>query len=157
MALSFVPDIIGGLVKIATGWIDRANARKDAEQQAKLITIQSNAKIEEARAVAFGKLAENAQENAAAWEQIAAQQASASWKDEFWTVLLAVPLVASFVPWLRPGIEAGFATISNAPPWYLAAVSGAIAFAFANRHLDSMFKKRGPKSPTLNSRTNPDA
>ena len=60
----------------------------------------------------------NAEDKLAAWEAIQAENSSSTWKDEFWTIVLAIPLVFAFVPEAVPVIKAGFAVISEMPTFY---------------------------------------
>lgn len=65
-------------------------------------------------------------------------QRPASWLDEFWSVLLALPLLFSFVPWVQDFVSRGFRILqSDAPGWYLASVGLAVAWAFGRRALPS--------------------
>lgn len=52
------------------------------------------------------------------WEQTHAKGSQTSWKDEFWTVVWAIPVVMAFIP---GGVEyalAGFAALKQMPEWY---------------------------------------
>lgn len=63
----------------------------------------------------------------------------AAWLDEFWSVVLALPLVFSFVPWVQDFVSRGFRILqSDAPGWYLGAVGLAVAWAFGRRALPPM-------------------
>jgi len=65
------------------------------------------------------------------WEDTMAKASADSWKDEFWTVILSIPLILVFFPQSRPWIEEGFQALqSSVPDWYLYALSVAIGAAF---------------------------
>lgn len=147
-------DIGGALIGLATGWLKQQGDLAEAKLKAKVIKIESQARIEEARVQAYINLAANAQDHENAWERIAVEQASTSWKDEWWTILLSVPIIGAFVPGIQPYVLAGFANLEMAPDWYLAAVGIAVAFAFGFRKLvPLMTNSRKPKTspaPTEN-------
>ncbi len=69
----------------------------------------------------------------AEWEKIQAEASKSSWKDEFWTVILAIPLVLCFFPQTVPYIEQGFVVLETMPDYYKAWLGLAIAAAFAVR------------------------
>jgi len=69
----------------------------------------------------------------AEWEKIQAEASKSSWKDEFWTVILAIPLVLCFFPQTVPYIEQGFIVLDTMPDYYKAWLGLAIAAAFAVR------------------------
>lgn len=53
------------------------------------------------------------------------------WKDEFWTLLLAFPILLAFTPGAQDFVSRGFQVLStDAPGWYLAAVGSAVAMVF---------------------------
>lgn len=134
-------DIGGALVGLATGWLKQQGDLAEAKLKAKVAVIESKARIEEARAQAYINLAAQAQEHENAWERIAVEQASSSWKDEWWTILLSLPVIAAFIPGLQQYALAGFASLEMAPDWYLAALGIAIAFAFGFRKLVPLMTK----------------
>ena len=54
----------------------------------------------------------------AEWEAIQAEAGKYSWKDEFWTIILAIPLVLCFIPSMVPIVNAGFAALQEMPEFY---------------------------------------
>ena len=86
-------------------------------------------------------------DNEAAWELMAGQNAANSWLDEFWTIVLSIPLILVFFPNLQPFVSEGFAALAEVPEWYRWAVLAAISFAFARKKLpDFKSWSRAPKS-----------
>jgi len=69
----------------------------------------------------------------AEWERIQAEASKSSWKDEFWTVILAIPLVLCFFPQTVEYIKQGFIVLDTMPDYYKAWLGLAIAAAFAVR------------------------
>ena len=69
-------------------------------------------------------------------QQILLQQnknANTSWKDEFWTLILAIPMICAFVPLLVPYVHAGFDALKQMPDWYQYVLIAAICTSFGIR------------------------
>lgn len=60
------------------------------------------------------------------WEKLWAQQAADSWKDEYWTIIISIPLILCFIPETVQFVDAGFAALNKTPEWY----QGLVALAF---------------------------
>ena len=50
------------------------------------------------------------------WEL--AQIKNSGWKDEFTLIVLSIPMIGVFIPWLQPFIKQGFADLATTPEWY---------------------------------------
>lgn len=59
-----------------------------------------------------------ADDKLAEWEAIQAENSKGSWKDEFWTLVLSIPLIFAFYPDAVPVIKAGFNVIAEMPTFY---------------------------------------
>jgi len=55
---------------------------------------------------------------------------NSGWKDEYLTIILSLPLILVFIPWLTPYIMDGFAALETTPVWYRSGISLMIASAF---------------------------
>lgn len=64
------------------------------------------------------------------WDQIMAQGSQNSWKDEFWTIVLALPAIIVFIPGASDYVKEGFLILDTMPDWYKAALGVAISAAF---------------------------
>jgi hypothetical protein len=106
-----LPNIFGPLSDYLQARVDLKKAKVTAEAQAYLTAAQGDN----------------------AWELIAAQKTGLL--DEYWTAVLSVPLVLSFIPSAQPWIKDGFAALETAPDWYLWAVGASIGWAFARRRV----------------------
>ena len=60
----------------------------------------------------------NASKNTADWERLHAKGSQTSWKDEFWTIVFAIPLIMGFIPGGEEYTKAGFAALGEMPEWY---------------------------------------
>jgi len=69
----------------------------------------------------------------AEWENIQAENSATSWKDEFWTVILSIPLVLCFFPDYVQYINAGFVVLETMPDFYQYWLGVAILTSFGVR------------------------
>lgn len=77
------------------------------------------------------------------WDKTMARASTTSWKDEFWTVLLSIPVVLVFIPDMAPYIADGFVVLkSDVPDWYKAALGIAIGAAFGRNELAKYFQSK---------------
>jgi hypothetical protein len=118
--------IIGPIADLAKtvvgGFVDSAKAKR----QLKAAKQETELKIEYAKATADID-----------WDKQAMLNAQNSWKDEWFTIILSIPAILSFInfSWL-PGpriVADGFAALGTAPDYYLGAFGLAVAAAFGMR------------------------
>ena len=102
--------MLGGL---ATEWIKGKAEEGKAKQEAKIKAITST-------------------EN---WEALQAQGSQSSWKDEWFVVVLSIPMIGAFIPSLVPYIQEGFAVLDTMPEYYKAFLGAAIAASFGIKTL----------------------
>lgn len=91
-----------------------------------------------------------------AWEMYQAQASANSWKDEYWTLVLSLPIVLAFVgvPFcvfvfpekealLRQAITQQFQLLEGLPEWYEWAIFASIGAAFGIKGFKTLkgFKK----------------
>jgi hypothetical protein len=86
-------------------------------------------------------MAETSQSAEIDWDIQAMKNSETSWKDEFWTIVLALPLILMFIPGMDSVMTNGFAALDSAPDYYKAAVGVAIAASFGMRKLAGKFTK----------------
>ena len=108
----------------------------EKRQRLKEIKLESKARIEVARAEAeIARLAKG-MDAEIDWDREAASAMRGSWKDEYLTILLSLPMIFAFLgDWGRKAVSDGFEAISTAPDWYKAAFLAAIAASFGIRAL----------------------
>jgi len=110
-----------------------------------VVAARTNLKV--ARIDAEATALQIASQDVANWEAFAAQNAANSWLDEWWTIVLSLPIIACFVPWLVPYIQKGFEALEIVPEWYVWAVFASVSFAFARKSLPDRsswkFRKSG--------------
>ena len=114
-----VTDLVGGVLK------NRQEIGK-AKQAAKLEQIKSGAD----------------------WEAKMAAASGASWKDEFWTVVLAVPIfmigyaIAMNDTSVIERVELGFEALNSLPEWYQYLLFLAVSASFGIRGVDKLMSLR---------------
>ena len=89
------------------------------------------AKTEVAKKVAAGEME---------WNQTMAQNSASSWKDEWLTILVSIPLILAFTGY-EDVVQRGFAALESMPDFYKTAVGVVFAASFGVQQLTKMFKK----------------
>lgn len=127
--MKWVIDLLQIVPNVVRAYATRKQSKLDSELRVN--EAVTTAKIE---AVKAGDL------SAAAWENLQIQ--NSGWKDEWFTIVLSIPLVMSFVPGLEYYVMSGFNVLSGTPEWYQWALMVAISASFGFRKLaDFMGKK----------------
>ena len=87
-------------------------------------------------------------ENDADWEARAVDASANSWKDEFWTIVLSVPIFMigySIVvgdPEIAERVEDGIVALSNLPEWYQYLLFIAISSSFGIKGVSKLMSLR---------------
>ena len=127
MALpTWLVGIFSGGMNIVSEWVKGWQQRKIMQAQHKVKMAELKIEGAEARA-----LMDKQQE--VAWDQAMSQGSMTSWKDEYWTIILSIPMIGCFIPKVAPYILDGFKVLQETPDWYKAAVGLAIGAAFGYR------------------------
>lgn len=119
--------LIGPVVNGVSGFFRDRAAIKKAKVEGEIAVIQQ------------------ASQNAADWERIHAQASASSWKDEFWTIIFAVPLVMGFIPGMTEFVVAGFASFASMPEWYQYTLVTMVLASFGIRITDRVKNALGKK------------
>ncbi len=121
--------LIGPIANLASGYLSNRHEQAQAKHQAKLQVIQNDAD----------------------WESKMAAASASSWKDEFWTIVLAVPLFClgySIVvddPDILIRVSDGFDVLASLPDWYQYLLFLAVSASFGIRGADKLMKLKGGK------------
>lgn len=78
----------------------------------------------------------------ASWEEIQATNSKDSYKDEWWTIVLSIPLILVFIPGMDIYVLAGFDVLAKLPEWYQYVLGIAISAAFGVKGIGQLMKKR---------------
>ena len=124
IAKAVIGSIFGSGMDMLKDWLEKKHTLDQ-------IRAESAAAIEKARAEAEVKRLTADID----WEAEMARQAGSSYKDEFWTIILALPLILIFIPATQGYIITGFDALKSVPDWYLMAVGTAIAAAFGVKQI----------------------
>lgn len=96
----------------------------------------------EAKAKARAAVMVRAAESDADWERIMAENSGTSWKDEWLTILISIPLILAFIPSAVPYVEEGFRVLDTMPGWYKYVVSVVFAASFGVRNAVGFMKNK---------------
>ena len=117
--LSIVPNIIGG---ISDHFADK---RKLKQAQ-----VEGTIAIDKAVTAANIDKVARGQDADIKWATAMAQASATSWKDEYWTIVLGIPAIMSFIPGADEHVIRGFTALATTPEWYQGVLLVAIGSAF---------------------------
>lgn len=118
--------LIGPVANLAGGFLKNKAEEKQAKHEAKMKVIQSDGD----------------------WESKMADASANSWKDEFWTIVLSVPIFMigySIVvgdPEIVNRVEDGFVALSGLPEWYQYLLFIAISSSFGIKGVSKLMSLR---------------
>ena len=116
--------LIGPIANLASGYLTNKHEQAQAKHQAKLQVIQNDAD----------------------WEAKMAAASASSWKDEFWTIVLAVPLfclgysVVVDDPTVVDRVRDSFDALDALPDYYQYLLFLAVSASFGIRGADKLMK-----------------
>lgn len=122
-------NIIGSVISLGKIWLEGKQELSKAKQEAKLVTTKAQAEI-------MSKVAKGELE----WNQTMAQASNNSWKDEWLTILVSIPLILAFTGH-EDIVSRGFAALESMPDFYKTAVGVVFAASFGIQQMTKMFKK----------------
>ena len=123
--------LIGPVANLAGSWLQGKADKNAAEAELKLTEAKAKAQI---------LLSEKT--SVADWERIMAEGSKSSWKDEWFVIVLSIPLVLAFIPGTEGWVDKGFEQLSKAPDWYFYSLGIAISASFGVRGATAMFKRK---------------
>jgi len=121
--------LIGPVAGLAKAWLGNKQQQSQAKHEAKMQVIQ----------------------NGADWESKMGDASASSWKDEFWTIVLAVPLFAlgwSIIaddPLIVDRVHDSFSALDTLPDWYQYLLFLAVSASFGIRGADKLMKLKAGK------------
>ena len=121
--------LLGPIAEVAKTWVGGKVAVSKAKADAKLETTKAKAEV--MKKVAAGELD---------WNQAMAEASANSWKDEWLTILVSIPLILAFTG-NEDVVMRGFAALETMPDFYKTAVGVVFAASFGVQQLTKMFKK----------------
>lgn len=128
--MSFFSKIFGGLggavVNGVSRYVERRQTRK--MQQDEFAHALHSQKLEN---IKLGKLAE------AEWNHLSIKKAG--WRPGFLTILLSIPMVLVFIPFMVPYVENGFSALDKTPEWYRILIGVMVSSAFGVKKISDYF------------------
>ena len=121
--------LIAPIAEVAKTWIGGKVEASRVKNEATLEITKARAEI--ARKVAAGELE---------WNQAMAEASANSWKDEWLTILVSIPLVLAFTG-NEDVVMKGFTALEQMPDFYKTAVGVVFAASFGIQSIKNMMKK----------------
>ena len=121
--------IISAVAQVATTWVSGKAEAARINSEAKIATTKAKAAVMEK--VAAGELE---------WNQAMAEASNKSWKDEWLTILVSIPLVLAFTGH-EEVVMKGFTALEAMPDFYKTAVGVVFAASFGIQSIKNMMKK----------------
>lgn len=122
--------IITSLAGLATTWFE-------GQQQKSAAKVQAEVALKQAEAEVFKRKATSETE----WDLEAMRGAGSSWKDEYLTLVLSIPLLLCFIPGMEEVVRNGFAQLDAVPDWYKASFAVVVSASFGVRNLMKLWKR----------------
>jgi hypothetical protein len=112
----------------------------EGRRKIKQAKVEGEIKVVEARTEATIEYAKTEQGIRADWNKLSIE--NAGWKDEWFTILLSIPMVLCFIPGGAQYVEAGFTALrETTPEWYQYAFLVAVASSFGFKKLADIRRK----------------
>lgn len=124
--MSIITALLGPVADIGKTYLSNKAAEKQAQHEAKLTAIQ----------------------NTANWEEKMADASASSWKDEFWTIILAIPIfmvgyaIMADDMTVVARVQQAFATLNDLPEWYQYLLFIAISSSFGIKGVSKLMGMR---------------
>ncbi|MNL57608.1 hypothetical protein D3C87_1811830 [compost metagenome] len=115
--------VITPLVELLGGWLQ---GRKEIQQAA----IQKEVQV---------------LQNEANWDTVQAEASKASWKDEWLTILVSIPMIMAFIPGMKDEVMNGFSVLASCPEWYQYLIGVVFAASFGIKKVTDIFASQGTK------------
>ena len=126
-----IAQMIGPIAELAGGWL---KGKADANA--------ANAKLKLTEAEAKAKIMLSKETSIADWERIMAEGSKSSWKDEWFVIILSIPLILCWIPGAEGWVDRGFEQLQKAPDRYFYSLGLAISASFGIRGTTAFFKRK---------------
>jgi hypothetical protein len=113
--IPFIGPILSAIVSPVTNYLTKKSDNKTAVKQQQVQRVM------------------NADDQVAEWERIQAESGKHSWKDEFWTIVLAIPAIGCFIPGGAEVMTAGFIALEQMPTFFQYWLGVAVLTSFGVR------------------------
>ena len=123
--------LLGPVANLAGTYLQGKADKQAAAGKLKLVEAESKAKILLSK-----------ETSTADWERIMAENSAGSWKDEFFVIVLSIPLILCWIPGAEGWVDRGFEQLNKAPDWYFYSLGIAISASFGVRGAQAFFKRK---------------
>lgn len=76
------------------------------------------------------------------WDTVQAEASKGSWKDEWLTILISIPMIMAFIPGMSGYLKEGFDVLESCPDWYQYLVGVVFAASFGIRKVTDVFARK---------------
>lgn len=80
--------------------------------------------------------------NESDWDKVQAESSQSSWKDEWLTILISIPMIMAFVPGLEQYVLDGFAVLKETPVWYQYMIGVVFAASFGIKKVSNVMRNK---------------
>lgn len=80
--------------------------------------------------------------NESNWDLVQAEAGKESWKDEWLTILVSIPMVLAFIPGMDEYLRLGFSVLASCPEWYQYLVGVVFAASFGIRKVTDVLARK---------------
>ena len=118
--LGIISQIVAPIGAVVSTWINGKQkiAEAKVDREVKALTYEAN------------------------WDVVQAEASKSSWKDEWLTIIISIPLVLAFMPGMEVYIANGFAVLEACPEWYRYLVGVVFAASFGYKKATALFGKK---------------
>lgn len=121
--ITWLGEIIGGIAGLGKTWLEGRQKVQEAKINQQVVQIN----------------------NEANWDVVQAEASKSSWKDEWLTILISIPMVMAFIPGLKDEVLNGFSVLADCPEWYQYLIGVVFAASFGIKKVTDIFATRRTK------------
>ena len=127
--LNILGSLVSPITSAISGWQERKKVKLEGD-----IAVAKAATEGKVKRLADGQVGD------IAWENTSIN--NSGWKDEWFTIILSIPVIMCFIPGLVDYVRQGFTALEACPEWYRWAFLVAVSSSFGYRKLADMMKLR---------------
>lgn len=123
--------VIGGpIVKWGSAWLESYIHKKESEVRIREAETEAKIQLAEKRAIAEIE-----------WENKAQDNMSTTWKDEYLTIIITLPIIMCFIPGAETYVISGFDALSKyVPDWYIYTFGAVVASGIGLRNVANVIQ-----------------
>ena len=122
--------ILTQVASLASTWFEGQAQKSAAKTAADVAMKQAEAEVFKRKATSD-----------ADWDLESMRGSQNSWKDEYLTLVLSIPLILCFIPGMEEVVKNGFQQLDSIPDWYKASFAVVVSASFGVRNLLKIWRK----------------